>query len=333
MRPCGTAIARLAFCLALTPVSFFGRCPPAAAQTAAEQDALAEACRAISIDQCYRQGLLKLVYDNFIPESSNYISSDKKTEFDSLSFDVVADRDALGASAFYRDGIGTIRITSSVFYNIALFSNAAVLNIMSGKDLTAFLRYQEKVVSVLQQNTRRWKLSQPLLPTPSYDSIGEIEPERASNIMRDPTALGMTAYFSRVITYWVLAHEVGHHLLGHMKALAQNPGLSKKPMENAADRFASNALVKMGYSVYPTIFLLGYFAAIEESSPGDNVDYPPSSCRAANVLLTALTALGAPNAPAPIDNANRQWNSVMSQDGLRVKLEDVAKSDECRGQM
>jgi hypothetical protein len=302
---------------------------PATAQSPAEQQALSRSCVAISIDQCYRDGLIRLINNNFLPQIAPVLTSGQRSTLQSVKFFVVQDRDALGASAGYIDGSAVVRITSSVGYHIALFANAAAQNLLSGTDLSSYAQYQEKVVAVLVENTRRTRLGRTLLPTPSYaDAVG-LDDARASEFMNDPTALGMSAYFTQTITFWVLAHEAGHQILGHARAIAQSPGVPHRPMEIAADDFASRTLVKMGYSVYPTILLMGYFSAIEESNGGATDAYPPSVCRLANVFNAAWSERQR-SGSGPRDEVNTQWNAIMDQPALRDKMAAISHNFECR---
>jgi hypothetical protein len=304
--------------------------PAAKSQSEAEQEALARNCVAVSIDQCYRDGLIRLVNNTFIPDISKVLNDDQRRILKGVRFMIVADRDALGASAPIIDGTEVIRITSSVAYHISLFANAAALSVAEGADLARYLQYQDKAVGVLKENTIRAKQGHALLPTPSYAETQGLDQRKVLEFMRDPTFLGLNAYFAHAITYWVLAHEVGHHVLGHAQKLAREPGTPRKPMETAADDFAARILVRMGYSVYPVMFLMGYFAAIEEQGAGSPGDYPPAPCRLANVFDAAWSERISSNVEAR-DGANRQWNEVMDQPTAKQQVSSVLNGPLCRG--
>jgi hypothetical protein len=298
-----------------------------AGQLAPEQDALSRNCNAISIDQCYRDGLIRLINGQFSPQISSVLTDDQRNIFRTVRFSVVEDPNALGASSIDANGALVTTITSSVGYHLALFGNAAAVNVLSGKDLTSYSNYQEKVVQTLLENTQRARLGQALLPTPSFSDAGGLDGQTVSELMNNDTALGMSAYFTFINTFWVLAHETGHQLLGQTKLIADQPATPRKHLEMAADEFASRSLVKMGYSVYPAIFLMGYFAAIEQAGAGSS-DYPSAVCRLAYVFKSAWSerANGAP----PGDAVNQQWNQIMDQPALRNTIDDLLSGSQCQ---
>ncbi len=271
----------------------------------------------------------EFIHNNFIPQINSILTEREKNTLRAVKFVVTDDPNALGAGADYQNGSMYIRLTSSVGYHIALFANAAVFNLSLGKDLTVFLQYQDKVVAVLVENTRRAQLGQALLPTPSFAAAMGVDQAKVTEVMSNPTALGLNAYFSQMIMFWVLAHETGHQLFGHARKIAENPDAPRKPMEQAADEFAARAMVKMGYSVYPTIFLLGYFAAVEAAGAGDLDHYRPAVCRVADVFKAAYAERAAGRV-APRDAANKTWNDVMDQPQLRQMIMSVSGGPQCR---
>lgn len=300
----------------------------AAAQLAPEQDALARACSAISIDQCYRDGLNRIIQKQFLPKISPVLTASQQSMLNTVRFSVIEDPNPLGAYSGITNGVPVTTITSGVGYHLALFGNAAALNVLLGKQLTLYQDYQQKVVSVLIENTSRASLGQSLLPTPGFAQSENIDSQQVATLMNSDTTLGMSAYFTLMMNFWALAHETGHQVLGHTKALAANPAAPRKPMEIAADDFASRSLVKMGYSVYPTIFLMEYFGALEQAGAGSPADYPPAICRLANVFTSAWAqrALGAPVS----DAINQQWNEVMDQAALKASISNVLAEPQCR---
>jgi hypothetical protein len=298
-----------------------------AGQLAPEQDALSRNCNAISIDQCYREGLIRLINSQFSPQISRVLTESQRTIFKTVRFSIVQDPNALGASSIYSNGALITTVTSSVGYHLALFGNAAALNILSGKDLTSYNHYQGKVVQTLIENTRRASLGQTLLPTPSFSDVSGIDQIKISELMTGDTTLGLSAYFTFVNTLWVLAHETGHQVLGQTKLVADKPTTPRIPLEIAADDFATRSLVRMGYSVYPVIFLMDYFAAIEEAGAGSN-DYPTSVCRLAYVFDSAWSER-AKGAPA-MDAANQQWNRTMDQPELKNTIRNILSGPQCK---
>jgi hypothetical protein len=113
--------------------------------------------------------------------------------------------------------------------------------------------------------------------------------------------------------YWVLAHEVGHQIHGDTRVDVAAPTASRKKMEAAADEFAARALVRMGYSVYPTVFLMEYFAAIEQPA----VQLPMTILRLFVVWRMYLAPLGLSEKVRPsvaretmlIDNGAKLWTN------------------------
>lgn len=299
-----------------------------AGQLAAEQEALSRNCNAITIDQCYRDGWTRLVDNQFSPQISGVLTDSQRALFKSIRFSIVEDRNALGASSRFDNGVLVTTISSSVGYHLALFGNAAALNLLLQKDLSQYAHYQQKVVTTLIENTSRVAQGESLLPTPSFAQVVDADPQQISELMNGDTALGMSAYFTMVNMLWVLAHETGHQVLGHTRKIASAPQTPRKPMEIAADEFASRSLVRMGYSVYPTIFLLEYFAAIEQSGAGDPDDYPPAVCRLANVFNAAWAERA--NGTLARDAVNQNWNQVMDQPALKAAITGVLNGPQCR---
>jgi hypothetical protein len=85
----------------------------------------------------------------------------------------------------------------------------------------------------------------------------------------------------------------------------------------------------MGYSVYPVMYLMGYFEAIEEKDGESPDNYPPSLCRLANVFNSSWSERDDPAEANARDAVNRYWNGVMDTPAIKEKLQAVSREVQC----
>jgi hypothetical protein len=82
---------------------------------------------------------------------------------------------------------------------------------------------------------------------------------------------------------FVLAHEIGHHVLGHLDSPPASPEESRA-REAAADRYASELTMRARLPAFGALPALAIFTAVEGEYVDPDATHPIASCR----IITAL---------------------------------------------
>lgn len=279
------------------------------AQVGIEQ-LLDQNCRRIGIDQCYRDGGNRFIRQ-FIDEIRTVASATDRRPIEALNIQAVADRNVLLAHAFMANGNGQIEISSGFLFYLHSISFSAVFATLHGTPEEEFNEYLMETISTLITNTRRAKLGQPLRSAKALSEVLGISADEEKRIMSTEKARALTALFFRTQFLWVLSHEIGHHILGHVPPSKNESAKESRQKERDADRYATGLVLKLGYSLAPMISGLTYFSAIETAAEGaeEGRTHPRSPCRLSDVLESGIREYS--RRKAARDELNRQLNEIV----------------------
>jgi hypothetical protein len=92
---------------------------------------------------------------------------------------------------------------------------------------------------------------------------------------------------------FVLAHEIGHHVLGHTDMPPpESPAVSRE-RESAADRYAAELTMRVGMPAFGALPALALFAAAEGETLDPQASHPLGTCRILGAMLDSIDRLAA----------------------------------------
>jgi hypothetical protein len=301
-----TSLMRLVLTILTTLV---GASTNAGAQSALE-NMVGQNCERLGVDQCYRDGGNRFI-STFLNQIHGVVSPSEWATISRIDAQAVADRNVLRMQAL-ADGSGhrKIEISSGSLFYLQSVAYSAILSTLHGDSEEGFNRYIEQLVMVLVENTQKAKLGQSLGPARTFAQSVGISPDEEKKIMSTDKAKGLTALFFQTQFLFILSHEIGHHVLGHVPRQRVPSADEVRAQERQADLFATRIVLKLGYSLAPMISGMSYFAGIEKwgSDGVEDRTHPPANCRLADVLETARNE----HAGNPMrDDLNRQLDTIV----------------------
>lgn len=292
------------------------------------QQRLRNICEVEGIGQCYRKIISRFLNNTYLPELITVSSRSEISTINSISFLSVDDADVLGALSTVRNGKPIIVLSSGMAYAVHIIAYSAVLMATLNEDQGRYEKYLLEVVDRLNRNSNLGKQGKPLLPYPDYaDYIGLSQDNVRRLLEKDPSIEGKVAYWYQAMMFLIVSHEIGHQLLGHLDAEHRE---DRKEVELAADRFASGALVKMGFSVYPASLIYVFFDAMEQRGLNSAI-YPKPLCRIAAVFDESRKLRAKSDHP-PRDDVNRIWNIVLDEPEEIKRYDAILSSSDCAGE-
>jgi hypothetical protein len=90
---------------------------------------------------------------------------------------------------------------------------------------------------------------------------------------------------------FILAHEVGHHVLGHLDRPARSLAESRR-YEAQADRYAVALTVKMGITTLGALPALAFFATREGKRVDPDATHPLAFCRVLEAFTASFDQIG-----------------------------------------
>jgi hypothetical protein len=128
-----------------------------------------------------------------------------------------------------------------------------------------------------------------------FTEFAGIPEETATQIMNGSDA----GYNDGVLLYaaigFVLAHEIGHHVLGHVDSAPASPEDSRA-RETEADRYAFDLTMRAGMTAFGALPALAIFTAAESEFADPEATHPDPSCRILGAWIYTLDRLAADDA-------------------------------------
>lgn len=148
----------------------------------------------------------------------------------------------------------------------------------------------------IRENSRRGRRKAPLLPVAAYFTFAPTHLDKCSGITearfrKNPRADGARTMLFAGSFKLLLAHEMSHHLLGHVGTASKRLSLSEvRQQETDADKLALRLIVRTGTNPLEALPLLMLFGALEDWNVlgGDHpatVDRFKWAWEAANAIL------------------------------------------------
>jgi hypothetical protein len=224
------------------------------------------------------------------------LSDREKAVLDQLRFTI--DRNSWNIAEVYAD-VGVVNVSMGFVIHVNMINGAMAFEIYEStrtnrtSNLTRPIDFANYYVDALAANRRAEMLGRQAVPVKSYFqwlgmTAAEISALKA-RLDGDPRYLQTLAMVNNGNLAMALAHELGHHALGHIPV--RSP-LNPKD-EAAADAFAFKHVVKAGY---PPILALGTFMMFDRFERRDGpepiaTDHPPALCRWFRALSSGWAAI------------------------------------------
>jgi hypothetical protein len=148
--------------------------------------------------------------------------------------------------------------------------------------------YVDHINSVIDRNDRA--IGQDRIELPSFAEFAGIPPEIEAEIMSQGDAEYFSGTLALTAIAFVVAHEVGHHVLGHLDAPPASPAESRVH-EAEADRYAVELAVRARMPPFGVIPALAIFVAAEEEHADPAATHPPAGCRILDALVATIDLL------------------------------------------
>jgi hypothetical protein len=165
-------------------------------------------------------------------------------------------------------------------------------------------RYTDYIREKWQENLRRSQRGQdPIVPESPYEYL-HASPDIIKEITSDSNKL-----YSAALTFAV-AHEIGHHVLGHNIHTRLHP----LDREKAADEWAMRAMVKAGQPPAAALLVVAFYASFFAV----DADHPRPEERSIALIQQTLEnwdalAASARSKGVPVDSYKRQLTAVLRQ--------------------
>jgi hypothetical protein len=156
-------------------------------------------------------------------------------------------------------------------------------------------QYVDHLNAVIDRNDRA--VGQERAQLQSFAEFAGIPPEIEADIMSQGDAEYYSGALAVTAIAFVLAHEIGHHMLGHLDASPASPAESRA-REAEADRYAVDLTVRARMPPFGVIPALAIFEVAEEEYADPFAMHPPAGCRVLDALLATIDLLAQDEATA-----------------------------------
>jgi hypothetical protein len=156
-------------------------------------------------------------------------------------------------------------------------------------------KYVDHLNNVIDRNDRA--VGQERAQLQSFAEFAGIPPEIEADIMGQGAAEYYSGALAVTAISFVLAHEIGHHVLGHLDTPPASRAESRA-REAEADRYAVDLAVRAGMPPFGVIPALAIFEVAEEEYADPAATHPRAGCRILDALLATIDLLAADEATA-----------------------------------
>lgn len=275
-------LRHLALSLVVGLILVFGQTPRCAAQTAASDSAAALAQRDDEIR------LVNALLDAFW----EVMDADERGILQEIEIRIPMDYDMTRVVA-YRDSGRMIEISFGFLgVLIGLCDDFVLSEYYSAQDpgiydkYEAYLSYLNDIIDRNEQSIGQ----DPITPQPFAEFAG-IPAETATEIMSRSDAQEYGGNLRMAAVAFVLAHEIGHHVLGHVDAPPAESAADSRDREAEADRYAAALTMRAGVPAFGALPALGIFAAAEGDVADPDSTHPLASCRILGAMMYTVDRL------------------------------------------
>jgi hypothetical protein len=149
----------------------------------------------------------------------------------------------------------------------------------------AYLTYLNDVID---QNDRSVG-QEPVSPQP-FATFAGIPAETVVEIMSQSEAQQYLGALRAAAIAFVVGHEIGHHMLGHVDTAPQSTAESRA-RESDADRYAAALTMRVGMPAFGALPALAIFTAMEGEAAEPDATHPLAACRILRAMMYTVDRL------------------------------------------
>jgi hypothetical protein len=232
---------------------------------------------------------------------SDVMSPDERAILQEIELRIPMDYDLTRVIA-YRQGGRVIEISFGFFGTMVDASNNWVLaQYYATQDPDIFNKYEayyKYLNDAIDQNEQSIGESHPkLLRFPEFAGI---PPETQAQIMSQGEVRDVLVKLEFATIAYVLAHEIGHHVLGHVDAPPAATAAESRERETQADQYAFSLTMRAGFTAFGALPALAFFEAAEGKAVDPDASHPLAYCRIFGAWMYTLDQLAADQKFAPL---------------------------------
>ena len=130
-------------------------------------------------------------------------------------------------------------------------------------------------------------------PLPRFAPFAGIPDDVAAAIQSRDDYLDSFAKLRLSAIAFVLAHEIGHHVLGHTGMQPPESPSESRARESDADRYAAELTMRVGLPAFGALPALALFAAAEGETLDPQASHPLGTCRILAAMFDSIDRLAA----------------------------------------
>lgn len=253
---------------------------------------------------------------------SDVMSPDERTILQEIELRIPMDYDLTRVIA-YRQGGRVIEISFGFFGTMVDASNNyALAEYYSPRDPDIYNKYEayyKYLNDAIDQNEQSIGENHPKLQR--FAEFAGIPAETQTQIMSqsDVRDFQVKLLFSAIA--YVLAHEIGHHVLGHVDAPPAATAAESRERESQADQYAFALTMRAGFTAFGVLPALAFFEAAEGKAADPDASHPLAYCRIFGAWMYTLDQLAADKKFAPLfEKAPGMLPGAPQYNALKAKL-------------
>jgi len=275
-----TCLRHLIFCAAVG-LSLLTLTPHCAAQTD-------ESDNAASLAQ--RDNEIRIVND-VLDQFWSVMDPSEQAILREIDVRIPMDYDMTRVIAYRQDG-RVIEISFGFYGILVKLCRAWILALYyAEQDPTIHEKYEAYLAylnDTIDQNDR--SIGQDPVAPQSFAEFAGIPEETEAQIMSSGDAEYNNAALGVTAIAFVLAHEIGHHVLGHVDAPPASAAESRA-REAEADRYAAALTMRAGLPAFGALPALAIFTSVEDEFIDPEATHPIASCRILGALMYTVDRL------------------------------------------
>jgi hypothetical protein len=234
---------------------------------------------------------------------SDVMSPDERTILQEIELRIPMDYDLTRVVA-YRQGGGSrvIEISFGFFGTMIDASNnwtlAEYYTTQDPDILNKYEAYYKYLNDAIDQNEQSPGESHPKLQR--FAEFAGIPLETQEQIMGQSEVRDIQVKLEFATIAYVLAHEIGHHVLGHVDAPPAATAAESRKRESLADQYAFSLTMRAGFTAFGALPALAFFEAAEGKAADPDASHPLAYCRIFGAWMYTLDQLAADQKFAPL---------------------------------
>jgi len=232
---------------------------------------------------------------------SDVMSPEERAILHEIELRIPMDYDLTRVIAYRQDG-RVIEISFGFFGTMIDASNNWTLaEYYATQDPDIFNKYEayyKYLNDAIDQNEQSIGENHPKLQR--FAEFAGIPAETQAQIMSQSDVRDVQVKLEFATIAYVLAHEIGHHVLGHVDAPPAATAAESRERESQADQYAFSLTMRAGFTAFGALPALAFFEAAEGKAADPDASHPLAYCRIFGAWMYTLDQLAADQKFAPL---------------------------------